>query len=231
SEQVAAFAALLDDSDRMVRARALDAVRQFSHQDQIAILPCLTAMLAPQREDRAENRATIARLCGSLKSAAVQSLAGLQTAAANDPDAKVRAGALAAIAQVSTPQESVGYLAKGLADKDAAVRVVAAARLRQLGATAAPAVKELAEALADSNPDVAQAAAESLTRIGPSAVEPLAGQLSSKSIPARKLSLACLARLGPAAKPASSQIEKCRRDADPQIRQLAEETLKSLAAP
>jgi HEAT repeat protein len=229
SEHVAAFSSLLDDSDRMVRARALDAARQFSHADQIALLPRLTPMLDPQREDRPENRAATARLCASLKKDAAPSLPGLQAAATNDSDPKVRATALAAIAQISDPQASVAHLAKGLADKDAAVRVVAAARLRQLGPTAAPATKDLAQALADSSPDVAQAAADSLIRIGPPAVQPLAAQLSSKSATVRKLALSSLARLGPAAKPASSQIEKCKQDSDPQVRQLADELLKILA--
>src|SRR4029453_4424827 len=51
SQQVASFSALLDDSDRMVRARALDAVRQFAGTDKIAALPRLTAMLDPAHED------------------------------------------------------------------------------------------------------------------------------------------------------------------------------------
>src|SRR3954468_287088 len=56
SQQVSAFAWLLDDMDRMVRARALDAVKQCSHADQLATLPRLTALLDAMREDRADNR-------------------------------------------------------------------------------------------------------------------------------------------------------------------------------
>jgi HEAT repeat protein len=228
SNQVSAFVSLLDDSDRMVRARALDAVRQYSHADQLAVLTRLSALLDVQREDRPENRIAIARLCGSLKQEASDSLPALQAAAAGDPDAKVRSAALVAIGQIAEPQAVVPPLTKGLADKDAAVRLVAAARLRQLGSTAASSAKELASTLADPNNDVAEAAAEALIRIGSAAVEPVVGQLSSKNASARKLALICLARIGPAAKSAVPQIEKLKQDPDSQVRQLANAALKQL---
>lgn len=228
NEQVAAFCALLDDSDRMARARALDAVRQCSHADQLAALPRLSALLDAKREDRAENRVAVARMCGSLKQEAADSLPALQSAAVGDQDAKVRSAALAAIVQIAEPQAAVAPLTKGLSDKESAVRLVAAARLRQLGSPAAPAAKELADALADQNNDVAEAAAEALIRIGAAAVEPVTGQLSAKSVAARKLALVCLARIGPAAKSAVPQIEKLKQDPDSQVRQLANAALKQL---
>ena len=186
-------------------------------------------MLDPQREGRAENRAAVARLCGALKSAAAESLPAIESAAATDPDAKVRAACLAAGAQILAPEPSVAFLKKSLADREAAVRLVAAARLRQLGPAAAPGAKELADILADSDPGVAEAAAEALIRIGSPAVEPLAAQLVSGSTPARRLALACLAKLGPLARPVADQIEKCTQDPDPQVRQLAEAALMRLA--
>ncbi len=229
SNQVTAFASLLDDTDRMVRARALDAVRQSSHADQLAALPRLSPLLDAKREDRAENRAAIARLCGSLKQEAAAVLPALESAAASDPDAKVRSAALVAIVQIAEPQAAVPPLTKGLADKDAAVRLVAAARLRQLGSAAAPAAKELAAVLGDQNNDTAEAAAEALIRIGAPAVEPVSGQLSSKNVSARKLALVCLARIGPAAKSAAPQIEKLKQDPDSQVRQLANAAIKQLS--
>src|SRR5262245_29236111 len=123
SEQVAAFAALLDDSDRMVRARALDAARQFAPQDKIAALPRLTAMLNTAREARAENRAAVARICASLKVEAAAALPALESACANDADARVRAAALAAIAQIATADRVVAPLSKALSDTDASVRL------------------------------------------------------------------------------------------------------------
>ena len=101
--------------------------------------------------------------------------------------------------------------------------------MRQLGSTAAPAAKELAATLADPNNDVAEAAAEALIRIGTAAVEPVAGQLSSKTAAARRLALVCLARIGPAAKSTVPQIEKLKQDPDSQIRQLANAALKQLS--
>jgi len=66
-------------------------------------------------------------------------------------------------------------------------------------------------------------------RIGPGAIEPLTGELSSKNAVARKLALACLVRIGRVPKAAAPQIEKLKQDADPQVRQLAETALKNLA--
>jgi len=231
SQQREAFSALLDDPDPMIRARSLDAIRQFARDDQIAALPRLGAMLAAAREPRAENRITIARLCGSLKADARSALPSLQQAGLSDADAKVRAAAVAAVANVAEPPESPDYLKKALEDKDSAVRLVAAARLRQLGPTAAPAVKELATALADLKTEVAEAAGEALIQIGAPAVNPLTEQLSSSSAAARKLALICLTKLGPAAKSAKSAVERCKQDSDPQVRQLAEAALKILSAP
>jgi hypothetical protein len=98
-------------------------------------------------------------------------------------------------------------------------------RLKQFGAQAAPAAQELAAALADANTDFAEGAAEASIVIGGPAVEPLAAQLRASSLSARKLALACLAKIGPAAKTAVPKIEACRQDADPQVRQLAETAL------
>jgi hypothetical protein len=229
SDQVTAFSGLLDDSDSMVRARGLDAVRQSSRDDQIALAPRLAEMLDPGREDRADNRVAVARLCGALKTGASKALPALESAAGSDPEANVRSASLVAIAQIADAPQAATIAAKSLRDREPPVRLVAAARLRQLGPAAAPAAKELAAALADSNSGVAEAAAEALIRIGPPAVEPLTGQLSASSINARKLALACLAKLGPAAKPAAGQIEKLKQDLDPQVRQLAEAALKRLA--
>jgi HEAT repeat protein len=229
SDHVAAFIGLLDDSDRMVRARALDAVRLSSRDDQVPLVPRLAAMLDPSREDRADNRVAIARLCGALRSSAAKALPALESSAASDPDTNVRSATLVAIAQIADPPQAATILAKSLRDREPPVRLVAAARLRQLGPVAAPATKELAATLADSNTPVAEAAAEALIRIGPPAVEPLAAQLTSSSVDARKLALACLAKLGPAAKPAAGQIEALKQDLDPQVRQLAEAALKRLA--
>ena len=147
SEQVAAFTALLGDSDRMVRTRALDAAKQFSKEDQIASLPRLAAMLDPARGASRKSGRRSSGCADALKKDAATALPELESAAAGDPDARVRAAALVAISQIAEPPQAVPLLAKGLADKEASVRLVAAARLRQLGPAAAGAANELAAAL------------------------------------------------------------------------------------
>jgi len=228
-DQVAAMSALLDDADRTVRGFALSTVRQMEATDQAAAVPRLAKMLDPAREEKATSRAAVARLLGGLRQSAAGGLPTLIATAADDPEASVRAASLMAISQVAPPEHAVALLAKGLSDKEPSPRVVAAARLRQLGPAAAPAAKDLAAALADSEARVAEAAAEALINIGQPAVEALAGQLTSSNINARKLALACLAKIGPPAKSAASAIEKCKQDPDSQVRQLAEAALRRIS--
>jgi hypothetical protein len=227
-DQVAAMSALLDDSDRTVRGIGLSAVKQMEPADQTVAVPRLAKMLDPAREEKAANRAAIARLLGTLKQGGAAGLPTLIATSAGDPDASVRAASLMAISQVAAPELAVALLAKGLADKETSPRIVAAARLRQLGPAAALAAKELAAALADSEARVAEAAAEALINIGEPAVEALVGQLSSDNVSSRKLALACLAKIGPPAKSAASAIEKCNQDPDSQVRQLAEAALRRI---
>jgi HEAT repeats len=231
AEQVDALTLLLGDTDRSIRGMALTLARQMRTEDQISRLPRLIAMLDPQREPDANHRAAVTRLAGGLKENGAAGLTSLVQSAAGDPDASVRSACLFAIWQIAKADESVVPLTKGLSDREASVRLVAAARLRQLGSASAPAAKELTVALGDSKSEVAEAAAEALIRIGRPAVEPLAGQLSSGNVSARKLALACLAKIGPPAKSAAAQIEKCKQDPDPQVRELAAAALKRVGGP
>lgn len=228
SDQVAAFSRLLDDEDQTLRGFGLSAVKLMRREDQISAVPRLTAMLDPLREPTAENRAAIARLIGTLKRDASSSADPLAAAAADDPDAKVRAACLAAIVQVAEPGEVVAPLANGLSDPDPSVRLVAAARLRTIGPPAAPAARQLAAALGDDDQRVREAAAEALIRIGQPAVEPTAKQLASKNVEAKKLALACLAKIGPDARSALPAIKACREDADALVRQLAEAAIRRI---
>lgn len=229
-EQVAQFTAALEDSDGMVRARAIDAVRQFAKEDQLAVLPKLIVLLDAGREERPENRAAASRLCGSLKRDAAAAAPALASAARYDPEPRVRAAALAAAVSVGPTAPVMQALRQGLTDKEASVRLAAASRLRQLGVSATSLAPELAKALGDSEPGVAENAAEALIAIGTPAVEPLAEQLAAGSASGKKLALAALATLGPIAKSAAPAIEKCKQDADPQVKQLAEAALKRIGA-
>ena len=108
------------------------------------------------------------------------------------------------------------------------MRLVAAVRLRQIGAESAPASQELAAALADSNSDVRAAAAETLVKVGEPAISPIVAQLATDSLEARKLALYCLTKIGPPAKSAVPQIEKCLTDSDAEIQKLAAAALASI---
>jgi HEAT repeat protein len=222
ADQVVAFSALLDDDDQTIRGFGLTAVKQMRSQDQIETLPRLTGMLAAMRETKPENRAAIARFIGGLKREAASAADALADAAADDPDAKVRAACLAAIVQVAEPGMCLAPLANGLGDSDPAVRLVAAAKLQSFGTAAVPAARQLAAALGDTDQRVREKAATALIAIGAPAVESLVPQLSAPNVEAKKLALAAFAKIGPPAKAALPAIEKCKADADPEVKKLAE---------
>ena len=229
-QHVAAFSKLLADSDATVRGIGLSAAREMNQADQVAAAPDLAEMLGEGRESKPENRASIARLLGSLKSQAASVADQLAAAAKGDPNPQVRNACLVAIANVAAPADAARLLAEGLRDEDASVRLVAAARLRQLGADAAPAANQLAAALEDSDARVADAAAQALVNIGKRAADALAGTLEGTSGQAKKLALACLIKIGPGAGAAAPAAEKCLQDADPQVRQLAEAAVERMKA-
>jgi HEAT repeat protein len=228
--QVKAFSDLLADPDRTVRGIGLSAARQMREEDQAAAVPRLAAMLDAQREDKPANRESVARLLATLKSKAAEATEPLATAATSDPVPTVRGACLVAIAQVADPAEAAPRLAQGLADKESSVRLVAAARLRAMGTASAPASKELAAALADDDSRVRAAAAETLVKIGQPCVADVVGQLKGANLDARKLALYCLAKLGPAAKDAAAEVEKCLADSDGDVKRLAEAALRSIRA-
>ena len=222
ADQVVAFSALLDDEDQTIRGFGLTAVKQMRAKDQIEALPRLTGMLAAMRETKPENRAAIARFIGGLKREAASTADALAGAAADDPDPKVRAACLAAIVQVAEPGACLAPLANGRGASEPAVRLVAAATLQSFGSAAEPAAKQLAAALGDADPRVREKAATALIAIGAPAALSIVPQLEARNLEAKKLALAALAKIGPPAKAALPAIEKCKSDADPDVKKLAE---------
>ncbi|MDX1947764.1 MAG: HEAT repeat domain-containing protein [Pirellulaceae bacterium] len=227
AEQVAAFVALLGDEDGSVRSLGLSGLARMRPADQIAALPQLLKLLDSQLEPKAENRVRVVRVCGKLKSDALPALDAL-LAAATDPAGEVRAASLVALTQVAPPEKTLPALTKGLADEDAAVRLVAAAQLRKLGAAAESAAAQLVAALEDQDVRVRDAAGEALIKIGAPAVEPLAAKLAAGNLEARKLALACLAKLGPTAKTALPAVDKCLQDPHPEVKKLAEVAARNI---
>lgn len=221
-EQVAAFQKLLNDEDATIRGLGLQAARQMSAADRDAVNGELLTMLDSQGEPEAKNRAAFARFAGSLGSKGEPFAQALARAAASDPDDRVRSAATFAYCQVVAPPESaVPVLQQVLKDKKAPVRLVAAGRLRSLGLKAEPAASDLGQALADENEDVRIAASEALVRMGPAANNALRTALESKDTNAKKLALACLSSLGPAAKEVLPAIEKAQNDPDKNISEAA----------
>jgi HEAT repeat protein len=220
-EHVAAFTKALDDSDATIRGIGLSAVRQMDATDIASATPQLLTMFDPKHETKPENRAAMARFAGSLGQKGLPFARGVAKSAVNDPDERVRAAAMFAITQIGKPEDYLPTVQKGLADKHAAVRLVAAGRLRALGMQAKPAADELGKALADEDERVRTAAAEALVRVGVLAVPVLGEQLSSQDVNARKLALACLSSLGTAAKSELAKIEKLQQDQDADVREAA----------
>lgn len=228
ADHVRGFSALVEDSDRTIRGIGLSAIREMRTDDQVAAAKSVAGMLDPSREDKPDNRASVARLLGSLRLGGAEALGDLERTSANDPDARVRSAALIAITQIADPQTSLEPLIKALGDNDPAVRLVAASRLRLLGSKAGSAVDALVAALGDTDMRVREAAAQALIAIGQPAVSPLASTLNGSNVESRKLALACLAKIGPGATAAVPEIEKCLMDPDPQVRKLAETALRRI---
>lgn len=227
---IQAFAALLNDPDRTIRGLALAALRQCSRSHQREQLGRVVPLLDPAREEHAEHRAAVARWLGQLREDAQAALPALTSAVRADPDPRVRGAALVSVSQVAPIPAALPVLVEALDDREPSVRLVAAARLRQMDAAAALAADRLAARLADDDSRVAEAAASALLRIGPPAVPVLSRQLSATQPAVRRLALTVLAELGPAAAPARPHIESCLKDADPHVRKLAEAILARLPA-
>lgn len=235
AKQVAGYSKLLDDPEPFLRNLGFQAVRKMQKSDQSAAVPRLAKLLDARQEAIADNRAALARLLGSLKEDAAPALEALVAGAQDDESPKVRGAYLVAISQIAPPSDALPALRQGLADPDAAVRLVAAARLRQLSkddpSAVSHAVADLAQALEDNDSRVREAAAEALAILGEPAVEPLGKYVDSKKAATRQLAIACLGKIGPAAKPALPLVEKHLSDEDTEVRKVAQAVVRILESP
>jgi HEAT repeat protein len=199
--------AALADDDAIVRALALRIVSELPEPELPMLVEPLAGLLS-SAELTTENRAAIARLLGRLKEQATIAEEPLAQAARNDKQARVRAACLVALWQIAEPAANLPRFRAALQDVDASVRLVAAARLREMGPDAAIAAEGLARSLEDQDDRVREAAAEALIRIGEPAVKPLMGELAAESPAARRWAVFALAKLGAAAKSAQAELEK-----------------------
>src|SRR5262245_60263931 len=101
-------------------------------------------------------------------------------------------------------KEDVARLMKELKSKDAKTRIAAAEELGHIGqvkkSLTEPAVRELIDALKDSDKDVRKAAATALGKVDPNvemAVPPLIDALKDKAGPVRQAAASALGQIGP----------------------------------
>jgi HEAT repeat protein len=225
---VAALRDALSDDDRKVRQLALQAVKRMTPEAMALAAPKIAGLLDPAREEPV-NRADAARLLGRMGSEAREALPALVQAARSDPSEKVRAPALYSITRIAVPDQAAPLLVSSLkSDKDATVRLVAAIGLGRLGDSASPAASDLAAVLDDSDEKVRRAASDTLAGLESAAVAPLVARLTAENPRTRELALFTLGRLGPVAKSAVSDIQKCAQDENAAVRAMAEKVLESL---
>jgi HEAT repeat protein len=215
------YADLLDDEDATVRGIALGAMGQMKLNQRAVGAEQIAAVLARTSDDE-QQRATAARLLSDLGKLAVPMLPELTKAASQDASAKVRSASLLAISRIAQPAEAVEILVKSLDDQDAAVRLVAVQRLRELGRDAAPAAEALGKLLESKDEKVRKTAAEALVRIGSPSLPLLTAALESKSRDTREVAALALGKMGAVAKPALSALRKLLKDSDAKVKQQAQ---------
>ena len=216
-----AFTHLLGDADVSIRGIALAAVGQFKPAQKVAASADIARLLANEQGDE-QQRVAAAKLLGDIGNEAAAYLPRLAALAANDSSVAVRSAVLLAISKIAEPGAAVGLLVKSLADRDAAVRLAALRRLRELGREAAPAATELGQLLDDQDEKVRRTAAEALVRIGSPSVPIFTAHLASKSSETRELCAYALGKMGSVAKPALPELKKRLGDSDAKVKAAAQ---------
>jgi len=180
------IAPLLEDTERDVRAGAVEALACLTAQDGEAVR-AIAAELAGARLP--EKRCSAAVLFARLADAEKLSLL------IKDDDAIVRRAAVHALAGLKR-ESSISHLAMALADEEADVRIAAAAALGEMGGK--DILDPLLLAMQDEDPWVKCTALKSLGKIGHEAAKPeIMGILASSSDGMVKISaLEALAQIG-----------------------------------
>jgi HEAT repeat protein len=166
-EQVAGFSGLLTDQDRTIRGIGLSAVNQMRREDQLAVLPVLTAAAAsdPDPKFRSACLTTIAKAADAAEALPIL------TKALSDPDSGVKLVAMARLGAIGPPAASaVKDLAAALDDANPLVRNGAGTALAKIGS---PSVPELAAKLGSTNAETRKVALAALAKLGPTAKDAL----------------------------------------------------------
>jgi len=224
---VAAFIDALGDDDSTIRHIALQAVKRLPAEKMAQSATQLTGLLDSEREQET-HRAEVARLLARMGADALPALPQLESAAAKDPNERVRLACLYAISKIAPPNKAVAAHRLALSNDDSdKVKRVAAQKLAGLqGGVAAS--DELVGLLAHKDDELAAEAADTLVSFGVDASPALIKGLQSTDVRQRKLSLYCLGRIPPT--PAGIAAIK-QRAADPQedaaVKNLANQALQN----
>lgn len=194
-----------------------------------AAAPAIPALMrAAGDADELVRGKTLAAL-GAMRQHAEPALPLLLEALAVDESAAVRdaAGeALAAIGPAALP-----FLLKFLEEADAELRGRAASTLGRMGRQAVAAIRPLHTALGDSDPAVRLSAAEAVWRISSDAeavLPVLLAGLTAEEREVRMRAYRLLVGMGPAAAPATPQLQKLAGDPRPSVRTAAVNALREL---
>ena len=224
-----AIATRLSDDDPVVRSRAMQLMREFRDTWIQPHLTSVAKLLFPANETEPRNRSKAARLLGSKRGVAKETLKDLAKAAKGDPDWRVRSACLAAVHQVGASKDTLPIFVASLkGDKDKRVRRAAASRLRALGRAARPVAADIVEALGDPEETVRGAAIEALVAVGQIAVKPLIKQLDTKDLTRKKWTILALGMLSRRAWEAKEPLRKLLKDKDPEVRKLVTAALKEI---
>lgn len=228
---VRAFVGAIRDDDRLISSMSLQVITRLEPAVLRTAFPAL-AQLLTETSRRASTRAAAARLIGSLGEDTQDAAGKLAKSARSDPDASVRSACVMAFSKVATLEDKVKVFADVLgSDKDAKVRRVAAARLRQMGPDAAPAARQMSEALEDQDAGVRRSAFQALLQMGPSVIPVVIPRLASADSEVQLAAVTILAFHGKAASSAVPELKKLADDDDERVRQQAAALIQRLTRP
>ena len=227
-EPLAGLAAAGESEERMQALLALAAIGPQA-------ATAAPVMLESLQSDDSAVRFAAAFALGSVRAAGADETLAAITKAADPFLAEIASWALARIHpdDKTLVDEAVRRLRGGLHGDRPKERAAAASGLSDLATQLdEPARRELAAefaaALADNVPDVGINAGAALIRLGPSSVDALREKLSDPALRAQVLEI--FAALGPAAKPAVSDLIRTLDDGDPAIRGDAAVALAAVGA-
>ncbi|MBL8795988.1 MAG: HEAT repeat domain-containing protein, partial [Planctomycetia bacterium] len=232
-EDEAGLVAALKDENPEVRSQVAAALGKRGTGAGQAVTPLLNQLQKDKNEDA---RAAAAGALGKIRPRTNKdAVAALRAAAAKDPQAKVRAEAVAALGDLgkgdkdatkSLVQELISDLATAAKDRDANVRRNAAQSLGGYGSRAEKGIPALTALVSDPEGPTRLAAVTALGKIGEPAVDPgLVKAVRSQHPDVRKAGMEALMKIGAEAYRAVPAVAGLLQDEDPAARADAAEFL------